>query len=60
MEENVEKEFNELDKTINTQTTLNGHDKEQIVKTRVGQGSFRKLLIEQRGCTCELCNINAC
>ena len=58
MEENVEKEFDDLDRALSTQNTLNGHDKEQIVKTRVGQGSFRKLLIEQRGCTCELCNIN--
>ena len=29
-----------------------------MTKVRVGQSSFRKLLIEQRGCTCELCDVN--
>lgn len=59
MEQNVKQEFDDLDASIqSTSTALTGHDKEQLTKVRVGQGSFRKLLIEQRGCTCELCAIN--
>lgn len=59
MQKNVEQEFDDIDTSIlSAPTGLNGHDKEQLTKVRVGQGSFRKLLIEQRGCTCELCAVN--
>lgn len=57
MQNNVEKEFSDISTTIQSSSTLNGQEKEQLTKARVGQGSFRKLLIEQRGCTCELCSI---
>lgn len=57
MESNVEKEFSDISETIQSSNNLNGQEKEQLTKARVGQGSFRKLLIEQRGCTCELCSI---
>lgn len=59
MEKNVKQEFSDIDTSIQSAYNgLNGHDREQLTKARVGQGSFRKLLIEQRGCTCELCAIN--
>lgn len=58
MESNVKKEFSDIDELVQTSSGLNGQDKEQLTKVRVGQSSFRKLLIEQRGCTCELCSIN--
>lgn len=59
MEKNVKQEFSDIETSIqSTGSGLSGHDKEQLTKVRVGQGSFRKLLIEQRGCTCELCAIN--
>lgn len=59
MERNVEQEFSDIETAIQSDSnTLNGYDKEQLTKVRVGQGSFRKLLIEQRGCTCQLCSIN--
>ena len=51
--------MNNLNSVIeNTTNGLEGTDKEQLVKTRIGQGSFRKLLIEKRGCECQLCSIN--
>lgn len=57
MESNVEKEFSDISDTLQHSNSLNGQEKEQLTKARVGQGSFRKLLIEQRGCTCELCSV---
>lgn len=59
MKKNVTQEFTDIDETIQSlDIGLTGRDREQLTKVRVGQGSFRKLLIEQRGCTCELCAIN--
>lgn len=58
MSHNMEKEFSEIEDTILSNTGFNGQEKEQLTKVRVGQGSFRKLLIEQRGCTCQLCDVN--
>lgn len=59
MKKNVKQEFDDINTDIQSAYNgLNGHDKEQLTKARVGQSSFRKLLIEQRGCTCELCSIS--
>ena len=59
IKENVKQEFSEIDEAvIDEPLEKKGYDKEQITKVRVGQGAFRRLLIEQRGCTCQLCNIN--
>lgn len=59
VKDNLTDEFNNLNSVIeNTTNGLEGTDKEQLVKTRIGQGSFRKLLIEKRGCECQLCSIN--
>ena len=58
MKENVKQEFSDIETSIRfANNGLNGHDIEQLTKGRVGQGAFRKLLIEQRGCICELCSI---
>lgn len=59
MEKNVLQEFDDINTSnLSVSTGLSGYDKEQFTKVRVGQSSFRKLLIEQRGCTCELCSVN--
>ncbi len=59
MEKNVRKEFSDIDHSLQSASgSLSGQDKEQLTKARVGQGTFRKLLIEQRGCTCELCSVS--
>lgn len=59
MKNNVTQEFDDIDiSNRSVSTGLSGYDKEQFTKIRVGQSSFRKLLIEQRGCTCELCSVN--
>ena len=58
MSHNMEKEFSDIEDTVLSNTGFNGQEKEQLTKVRVGQGSFRKLLIEQRGCTCQLCDVN--
>lgn len=59
MKKNAMQEFDDISSfTMSLSAEMNGYDKEQLTKVRVGQSSFRKLLIEQRGCTCELCNIN--
>lgn len=55
MEENLKQEFSSID---SDNKEKKGYDKEQLTKARIGQGAFRRLLMEQRGCVCQLCNVS--
>lgn len=61
-EKSVEKKMAELnaeiEKIASENKSLKGKDVEVIIKRRVGQSTFRKLLIEENGCKCALSGVD--
>lgn len=55
--EEIDKEINDIEKTLEA-AKLEGAEREALLKTRVNQGIFRKLLINKYGkcCLCDISN----
>jgi HNH endonuclease len=49
-------EINELEKELVNQKTISNTEKEQVIKSRIGQSTFKEKLL-QRECKCAICGV---